>query len=246
MTVAINLLWIFVATLVWVYATKHALPLYAVLVLGSNFILWGVSIYLLRLTEKGRAVDVWLLPRMLIHLMRMFSLSTQPVYSRKTFQVRLICPKSFYEGESAAIRLNIFLSEIDFTDPINSASHAKPAAYVIPPAMAEAINNGRASVQLEAPAFDFARETARIPIEKVTTEKTLFWLILPKVSGEQKILFRLYDDARHFGDLQCSVRVNRLDGLTAKQVWILGGIFAAVSGALSAVNIIWNIIHHAK
>ena len=225
-TVFLNLIWIVVVVEAWDYS-RHGLSKYGLLSIPLYFALWLLSVYLLKLTARGTAVKPTWLARVILG---MFAGSTELRHAEKQLQITLAFPGSTYEGESALLGLTIRLSDAVLSDT------------TVPPEVAKAIESGRAWVQLDAPAFDLTPETAKVELKYATDERTIRWVVLPKVSGNQKVAFRFYDGSQPLYELMRDVRVCKLDGLTSRQVWVLGSTLAVMSGLLGAVNIIWSIL----
>ena len=100
-------------------------------------------------------------------------------------------------------------------------------------------DQGTATIELQAAAFAVDGDRVQgIPLSILRHEE-ISWNALPRVSGNQKITFRIRGGNLGSSKIvDCPVRVNELDGLTLRQVQILGILFGALGPMLTIMLII--------
>lgn len=154
------------------------------------------------------------------------------------YRIELLFPKRIYVKESVIASIVMVLT----ADPEYSQ-------YTLPKHVTAA-NRSRLLVTLDAPAFKIAagRETRHVGTvignELCIESPNVQWNLQPAASGKQQILARFWfsDTEASLHDLVVTVKVNKIDGLTAKQIFAVATALAILSSAATVVAIVTKLL----
>lgn len=162
--------------------------------------------------------------------------SVQAVEDTKRYRLKSEFPKRACEGESFLVSASIIISDNPYDN--------RPEIRGVPDG-----ENAEFFIELEAPSFKTG-SSPLLNIGKIEEEREseresesgrANWILQSTSSGIQKVLLRIYASDKHVADHIMQIKVTKVIGLTANQVFIIGTALSMLSGTVGIAGILWKI-----